>query len=168
MDSAQRLYYSLPAFGLNLAFHPTDFTQVNAGINRQMLDQAIALLELENTDSVLDLFCGLGNFTLAIATRAAKVLGVEGVQSMVERGEENAGRNQLGNASFICADLTKPPHEHDWLQHGFDKVLLDPPRSGAADVLPAVVAAKPSRIVYVSCNPATLARDAALLQVHGY
>jgi len=167
-DNPSRLYYSLPEFNLSMAFHPMDFTQVNAGINRQMLNKAVELLQLKSSDRVLDLFCGLGNFTLAIATRSAEVIGVEGVQAMVDRGQENARRNQLGNVQFLCADLTRPPHVHDWLQQGFDKVLLDPPRSGAADVLPAVVAAHPSRIVYVSCNPATLARDAALLHEQGY
>jgi len=167
-DTESRLYYSLPDFDLELAFHPMDFTQVNAGINRQMLTRAIDLLELKSTDRVLDLFCGLGNFTLAIATRAASVVGAEGVQAMVERGQENAARNALANIQFVCADLAKPPAEHAWLQQGFDKVLLDPPRSGAAEVLPAIVAANPERIVYVSCNPATLARDAAILRELGY
>jgi 23S rRNA (uracil1939-C5)-methyltransferase len=163
-----RLYYQLPDFKLEFAFHPMDFTQVNAGINRMMISKAIALLELTPTDSVLDLFCGLGNFTLPIATIAAHVTGVEGSAAMVERGEENARRNKITNATFLSADLTLPPSQHAWLQQGFDKVLLDPPRSGAQEVLPAVIAARPQRIVYVSCNPATLARDAAILVAHGY
>lgn len=165
---SERLHYRLDEFDLTFAFHPTDFTQVNAGVNRRMVSKAIELLELENTDRVLDLFCGLGNFTLPIAGTAAKVVGVEGAASMVERGRENAARNGIVNAEFLCADLTRPPAEHAWLQGGFDKVLLDPPRSGALEVLPAVIAARPARIVYVSCNPATLARDAAVLQDAGY
>ncbi|MES2624306.1 MAG: 23S rRNA (uracil(1939)-C(5))-methyltransferase RlmD [Pseudomonadota bacterium] len=167
-NTLERLYYQLPEFKLELAFHPTDFTQVNAGINRLMVSKAIALLELIPNDKVLDLFCGLGNFTLPIATVAAHVTGVEGSTAMVERGNENAARNNITNATFLCADLTLPPSQHSWLQQGFDKVLLDPPRSGALEVLPAVIAARPSRIVYVSCNPATLARDAAVLVAQGY
>ncbi|MDR2213844.1 MAG: 23S rRNA (uracil(1939)-C(5))-methyltransferase RlmD [Pseudomonadales bacterium] len=165
---AERLYYRLPAYNLELAFHPLDFTQVNAGINRLMLDQALHLLDPQAQDKVLDLFCGLGNFTLPLARRAREVLGVEGVAAMVRRGEENAARNGITNAAFVCADLSLPPAQHPWLQQGFDKVLLDPPRSGALEVLPALIAARPARIVYVSCNPATLARDAAVLHEHGY
>lgn len=164
----ERLFYTLPDFGLTLAFHPTDFTQVNADINRQMVRRAVELLELQPGDRVLDLFCGLGNFTLPLATRAAIVVGVEGSKAMVERGTENAQRNGLANLRFLQADLTLPPDSHPWLRDGFDKVLLDPPRSGALEVLPAVVAARPARIVYVSCNPATLARDAAFLAEQGY
>jgi 23S rRNA (uracil1939-C5)-methyltransferase len=168
MGTADRLYYQLPDFNLELAFHPLDFTQVNAGINRLMVSKAIALLELTADDRVLDLFCGLGNFTLPMATVSAHVTGIEGSAAMVERGEENARRNKINNVNFACADLTLPPSQHSWLQQGFDKVLLDPPRSGAQEVLPAVIAARPSRVVYVSCNPATLARDAAILVGHGY
>jgi 23S rRNA (uracil1939-C5)-methyltransferase len=167
-QTLDRLYYQLPEFNLELAFHPMDFTQVNAGINRLMVSKAIALLDLVGTDRVLDLFCGLGNFTLPIATVAAHVTGAEGSAAMVARGEENALRNNITNATFLCADLTLPPAQHSWLQQGFDKVLLDPPRSGALEVLPAVIAARPTRIVYVSCNPATLARDTAILVAQGY
>jgi 23S rRNA (uracil1939-C5)-methyltransferase len=165
---ADRLYYVLPEFGLTMAFHPMDFTQVNAGINRLMLQRALELLALESTDRVLDLFCGLGNFTLPIARKAQHVVGVEGAQMMVERGTENARVNGITNAEFYCADLTQPPEQHAFLKAGFDKILLDPPRSGAQEVLPALVALHPSRIVYVSCNPATLARDAGILATLGY
>jgi 23S rRNA (uracil1939-C5)-methyltransferase len=167
-NTEDRLYYYLPEFKLDFAFHPLDFTQVNADVNKLMIAKAISLLELKATDRVLDLFCGLGNFTLPMATIAAHVVGVEGSVAMVERGEENARRNNISNAKFLCADLTLPPSQHVWLQPGFDKVLLDPPRSGAHEVLPAVVAARPQRIVYVSCNSATLARDTALLALQGY
>ncbi len=167
-NGEERLFYELPDFNLHLAFHPMDFTQVNAGINRQMVRRAIELLELAPTDRVLDLFCGLGNFTLPLALSAAEVVGVEGAAAMVDRGTENAQRNHLVNVRFLKADLTLPPDQHAWLKQGFDKVLLDPPRSGALEVLPAVIAARPARIVYVSCNPATLARDAAFLAEHGY
>lgn len=164
----ERLYYHLPVFSLTLAFHPNDFTQVNADINRQMLQRAIELLDLQPTDRVLDLFCGLGNFTLPIARHAGQVVGVEGSNMMVERGRENALANGISNVEFHCADLTQPPAQHAFLRDGFDKILLDPPRSGAQEVLPALAALKPARIVYVSCNPATLARDAALLAELGY
>src|SRR5690606_33597140 len=119
------------------------------------------LLQPAETDRVLDLFCGLGNFTLPLARRSREVLGVEGVAEMVRRGAENATRNGLANVSFHCADLTQPTADLPWFSAGFDKVLLDPPRSGAQEVLPALIAAAPERIVYISCNPATLARDAA-------
>lgn len=163
-----RLYYEQPEFNLVFAFHPLDFTQVNADVNKAMVKKALELLEPQPDETVLDLFCGLGNFTLPLATRAAHVTGVEGVDAMVSRGQENAALNGIANATFLCADLTRPPSEHAWLQQGFDKVLLDPPRSGAFEVLPAVIAAKPKRIVYVSCSPATLARDTEYLQEHGY
>lgn len=163
-----RLYYRLDAFDVEFAFHPLDFTQVNAGVNRLMVSRALELLQPGPGERVLDLFCGLGNFTLPLARLAGEVLGVEGVAQMVERGTENAQRNGISNARFLCADLAQPPSTHPWLQAGFDKVLLDPPRSGALEVLPAVVAARPSRIVYVSCNPTTLARDAGFLAEQGY
>ena len=163
-----RLYYHLPEFALTLGFHPLDFTQVNAGINRLMLQRALQLLDLQSTDRVLDLFCGLGNFTLPIARHARAVVGVEGAQAMVERGRENAIRNGIANATFHCADLTQPSAQQSFLQEGFDKILLDPPRSGAQEVLPALAAMKPARMVYVSCNPATLARDAGILATLGY
>jgi 23S rRNA (uracil1939-C5)-methyltransferase len=167
-EGAERLYYHLPEFALTLAFHPTDFTQVNAGINRMMLQRALDLLALEPADRVLDLFCGLGNFTLPIARKARHVTGVEGAAMMVERGRENAQANGISNAEFYCADLTQPAEQHAFLKAGFDKILLDPPRSGAQEVLPALAALQPARIVYVSCNPATLARDAGILATLGY
>jgi len=167
-EGPMRLWYQLPDYSLTLAFHPLDFTQVNASINRLMLQRALQLLELQPTDRVLDLFCGLGNFTLPRARHAGAVVGVEGAQSMVERGRENAGLNGITNAEFHCADLTQSPEQHAFLRKGFDKILLDPPRSGAQEVLPALVAMKPQRIVYVSCNPATLARDAGVLATLGF
>lgn len=167
-EGEDRLFYRLPDFGLTLGFHPMDFTQVNAGINRQMLNRAVTLLDPTPGERVLDLFCGLGNFTLPLATRGAQVTGVEGSAALVERGRENARRNALDNATFIQADLGLDPARHTWLREGFDKVVLDPPRSGALEVLPALIAARPRRIVYVSCNPATLARDAAALAAGGY
>ena len=167
-DSEARLHYQLPDYNLTMAFHPMDFTQVNADINHSMLASALELLDLKKTDKVLDLFCGLGNFTLPMATKAASVVGVEGSDEMVLRGNENAQKNELTNCSFYCADLFKPVAGMAWLNSDYDKILLDPPRSGALEVLKDVTACKPERIVYISCNPATLARDAAQLEEFGY
>jgi 23S rRNA (uracil1939-C5)-methyltransferase len=160
------LTYALPNHNITLAFHPSDFTQVNTSINRQMIDQALNLLELKNTDEVLDLFCGIGNFSLPIARYAKSVLGVEGDQKMVQRATDNAKRNHLENTKFTTADLTK---EFAFAKNlHINKVLIDPPRSGGYEVLPHILALNPERIVYVSCNPATLARDAEYLTAHGY
>ncbi|MCD6046638.1 MAG: rlmD [Gammaproteobacteria bacterium] len=160
------LTYALPNHHVTLAFHPADFTQVNTSINRQMIDQALHLLELKNTDEVLDLFCGIGNFSLPIARYAKSVLGVEGDPKMVQRATDNAKRNHLENVRFTAADLTK---EFAFAKNlRINKVLIDPPRSGGYEVLPHLLALNPERIVYVSCNPSTLARDAEYLTTHGY
>ena len=164
----ERLFYDLPEFKLNLAFHPMDFTQVNAHINRKMISKAIELLEINSEDKVLDLFCGLGNFSLPMATKAKFVLGIEGSESMVDRGQENALHMKMDNLEFNSADLTENLDTKHWVSYGFTKVLIDPPRSGAIEILPAVTALKPEKIVYVSCNPITLARDAACLKELGY
>lgn len=164
----ERLHYQLPEFGLSFAFHPTDFTQVNADINRRMVTQALRLLDVQPQERVLDLFCGLGNFTLPLATQAESVVGVEGDEAMVVRGRENARINDLSNVEFFGADLTKPFTDQPWGQQGFDKILIDPPRSGAQEIVAKMTHFKPARIVYVSCNPATLARDAGVLREQGY
>lgn len=153
---------------LELAFDPSDFTQVNAAINRQMVQRAVDWLELDDGDRVLDLFCGLGNFTLPIATQAKFVVGVEGSEEMVTRGQENAARNGLENVSFHQADLQSDFTKAKWSKSGFDKILIDPPRSGALDVVRHLAKFKASKVVYVSCNPATLARDAGVLIENGY
>ncbi|MES3006223.1 MAG: 23S rRNA (uracil(1939)-C(5))-methyltransferase RlmD [Pseudomonadota bacterium] len=168
IGGVDRLYYALPEFGLRMAFHPTDFTQVNGGINRRMISQALALLDLQPDDVVLDLFCGLGNFTLPVATRCARVVGVEGSDDMVRRGEENAAANGVNNASFYSANLCIDFDETTWGQPCYSKILLDPPRSGAIEIIPRLAALRAEKIVYISCNPATLARDAAELVKHGY
>jgi 23S rRNA (uracil1939-C5)-methyltransferase len=153
-----------PEPGLTLNFEPNDFTQVNAGINEKMIQKAINLLELSEQDRILDLFCGLGNFSLPMAKRAREVVGVEGDAVLVEHAEKNATLNNLDNAIFEQADLTKTTlKEYDWAQAGFNKILLDPPRSGAFEVLPQLTELGAELIVYVSCNPATLARDAGEL-----
>jgi len=162
------LYYTLPEYELKLYFLPSDFTQVNTGINQKMIVQALALLELDDKDNVLDLFCGLGNFTLPIATAAASVTGVEGDQGLIERARENAKNNNLLNIDFHVQDLTQDLSGQSWAQQKYTKVLLDPARSGALEMMPVIAAMKPERIVYVSCNPATLARDAGELVKHGY
>lgn len=164
-----KLSYRLPEFGVELFFRPTDFTQVNAEMNRSMVSRAIELLDPQPHERVLDLFCGLGNFTLPLARRAAEVVGVEGDAALIDRARDNARHNGIANATFYVANLAEETATPPWAPHAFDKVLLDPPRTGAAEVLGQVVATGAGRIVYVSCNPATLARDAGVLvHEHGY
>jgi 23S rRNA (uracil1939-C5)-methyltransferase len=163
------LSYALPAYDVTLQFLPTDFTQVNAELNIKMIDRAVAMLELTPDDRVLDLFCGLGNFSLPMARKAGMVVGVEGEESLVERARENAQRNQIENAEFHVADLNGDLASEPWYGKGFNKLLLDPPRSGAPVVVEKLIKPLPERIVYVSCDPATLARDAGVLvNQHGY
>ncbi len=163
------LTYALPAYDVRLAFEPTHFTQVNRAINGAMIDLALELLDVQPTDRVLDLFCGLGNFTLPLARRCAHVVGVEGEPGLVRRARANAERNGIVNAEFHVADLAQDVSIYPWLKQPFDKLLLDPPRSGAMEVIPTIVKLGFKRIVYVSCNPSSLARDAGLLvNEHGY
>ena len=161
------LYYEFKQFDIRVEFLPTDFIQVNAGINNALVARAIELLEIEATDTVLDLFCGVGNFTLPLARKANRVVGVEGDQALVERANHNKELNQLGSVNFYFGDLFKEDmtaESHgDWLEHQYDKVLLDPPRSGAAEMTRRMPTLNPKKIVYVSCGPATLARDAGVL-----
>jgi len=163
------LEYRLPELDLSLQFQPYHFTQVNPAINRQMIPRALELLALESHHRVLDLFCGLGNFTLALARRAGHVVGVEGEAALVARAGDNARLNGIDNAEFVAADLAKPVAEQGWIQARYDRVLLDPPRSGALEMMPVVAGLGAGRVVYVSCHPATLARDAGeLVHTHGY
>jgi 23S rRNA (uracil1939-C5)-methyltransferase len=164
----QRLSYDHPSAGLSLAFHPTDFTQINSAINREMVPLALELLDVQPTHRVLDLFCGLGNFTLPLARMAARVVGVEGSQAMVERGYENARRNGLENVEFHAFDLTRDVTGQPWAKGRYDRVLVDPPRAGALEMMPLLAKTGAEKIVYVSCNPATLARDAGELVKRGY
>ncbi len=158
---AVSLSYGLPAHAVEIRFEPCDFTQVNLGLNRLMVDQAIALLDPQPGERVLDLFCGLGNFTLPIARRAGLVVGVEGDAGLVTRARHNAEHNGIGNVEFQSADLcAEPQAAAPWHRRCFDKALLDPPRSGAREVLDTLAASGVRRILYVSCYPATLARDA--------
>ncbi|WP_426994147.1 23S rRNA (uracil(1939)-C(5))-methyltransferase RlmD [Methylomonas sp. CM2] len=155
--------YALPEYGVKFNFRPAMFTQVNYDINRQMIARALAALELTKADRVLDLFCGLGNFTLPLATRAGYVVGIEGDTPLVNHARENARLNRLDNVEFHVADLTKDVRDQPWSQQKFTKVLLDPSRAGASEVLHNFKHWRPERIVYVSCNPSTLARDAGIL-----
>lgn len=157
------LDYQLPEFDVQLGFLPTDFVQVNATLNQAMISRALALLDLQSGDRVLDLFCGLGNFTMPLARRAATVVAVEGEAGLVQRARENSQANGITNVEYHVADLAAAVDGLPWMQGGYDKVLLDPPRSGAQALLPAIAKLKASRIVYVSCGPATLARDAGIL-----
>jgi 23S rRNA (uracil1939-C5)-methyltransferase len=153
---------------VTMAFHPMDFTQVNADINRQMIGRALDWLDIQPGERVLDLFCGLGNFTIPLATRADHVVGVEGDDAMVVRGRENAKLNGLENVEFYGANLQADFTKEVWAKEGFDKILIDPPRSGALDVVNYLANFEAKRVVYVSCNPATLARDAGVLIEKGY
>ena len=163
------LTYDLPAFDLSLAFQPNDFTQVNSDINQQMIQRAVSLLELRPDDRVLDLFCGLGNFTLPLARGSGHVTGVEGDEGLVARARENAQRNAISNTRFYTANLYEALENEPWLQESFNKILLDPPRSGAQEILHHLPGLGAERIVYVSCYPGTLARDAGILvEEHGY
>jgi 23S rRNA (uracil1939-C5)-methyltransferase len=167
LDNEEFLQYEQPHYNLTFWFHPTDFTQVNPAINRDMVQKALALLDLQPTDSVLDLFCGLGNFTLPISRFVKHVVGVEGSDEMVQRASMNAERNQISNVEFHAADLTKPQNA-PWVKQRYNKLLLDPPRSGALEILPLLNDWQPAKIVYVSCNPATLARDIGEMLQYGY
>ncbi len=163
------LEYALPEFDLRLAFGPSDFTQVNAELNRSMLQRAMELLQPGPDDCVLDLFCGLGNFTLPLARKAGHVVGVEGDQGLVDRARTNAQRNQLSNVEFHMANLVEDQQHASWWQHRFSQVLIDPPRSGAQEVLPLIAATAAEKLLYVSCHPASLARDAGILvHEHGF
>ena len=171
------LAYTLPEFGIGMPFRPTDFTQVNHQINRVLVERALRLLDVQPTDRVADLFCGLGNFTLPLATRAAEVVGIEGSPALTERSLQNARANRLDQKTVFYNRNLFEFSVQDLLSLGrFDRMLIDPPREGAMDVCKAIAElasedpeASPKRIVYVSCNPATLARDAGVLvHIGGY
>lgn len=163
------LHYSLPAFDVTIEFEPTDFVQVNGAVNEAMVDRAVEQLEAGAGEAVLDLFCGLGNFSLPLARRARQVVGVEGDAALVARARDNALRNGLGNATFHAADLFQDSGDSNWARRPYDRVLLDPPRAGAREVLPVVGRCGAGRVVYISCHPGSLARDAGLLvKEHGF
>jgi 23S rRNA (uracil1939-C5)-methyltransferase len=157
------LSYSIDGGRVEIAFGPVDFIQVNRGINASMVDAAMNLLEPAPSDSVLDLFCGLGNFTLPLARRAGRVLGVEGDAPLVAKARANALHNGIDNAHFAVENLFEPNNFGEWANARYDLVLLDPPRAGAAELLPRVAHWQPRRVVYISCHPGSLARDAGIL-----
>jgi 23S rRNA (uracil1939-C5)-methyltransferase len=158
------LVYRLPEFDIELEFAPTDFIQVNADLNRLMVSRAVQLLDPQPDERVLDLFSGLGNFTLAISRRAGRVLGIEADKALVAKARHNADRNTVTNAEFRAGDLYRTEAPDPWDGEQFDKWLLDPPRTGAVEAIKRLPAqGGPRRIVYVSCNPGTLARDSGVL-----
>ncbi|MFN8769850.1 MAG: 23S rRNA (uracil(1939)-C(5))-methyltransferase RlmD [Neisseriaceae bacterium] len=166
-----KLSYSLSNFNIEMPFHPTEFTQINPKINIKMVELAVNLLELNVTDEIFDFFCGIGNFTLPIATKAKSITGIELNENLVSRAKENAVYNKLDHkTSYIAANLFTIDSE--WLNKlgKRDKWLIDPPRDGAVKLIESITPEiAPQKIVYISCNPATLARDAAILvNIHGY
>jgi len=168
-EPAPVLSFRLPQWDVELAFEPLDFIQVNAGLNQKMIALALELLDTRPEHRVLDLFCGLGNFTLPLARQVREVVGVEGDAGLVARARANGQRNGLGNARFFAADLATDQRGAPWMRQGFDRLLLDPPRSGADEVLRQLPLKGIDRIVYVSCHPGSLARDAGfLVHEHGY
>lgn len=170
-NTQNNLSYSLPKFNITMPFLPSEFTQVNPNLNQEMVNLAINLLEIKETDCILDFFCGIGNFTLPIATKAKVSYGIEGADNLVKRATENAKLNNLEHkTAFTTMDLFKvaPDYLRD-LGH-YEKWLIDPPRDGAMELIKSITPEiAPQKIVYVSCNPATLARDADILcNTHGY
>jgi 23S rRNA (uracil1939-C5)-methyltransferase len=157
------LCYTLPALDLRLCFSPQDFTQINLELNRLMVERALALLEPQPEERVLDLFCGMGNFSLPLGRRAGQVTGVEGEAGLVARARQNAAANHVDNARFYAANLYQVLDGEPWMRERFDAALLDPPRSGALQILPQLPRLGVERLLYVSCYPATLARDAGVL-----
>lgn len=165
---ARVLEYSPDDSANTLHFQPTDFIQINGAVSQQIVQRAIKWLDLQPGQRALELFCGLGNFSVPLAASGAELVAVEGEAKLVQRARDNASRLGL-NIRFECADLFKPDASAPWMQGHYDAVLLDPPRSGAREILPLIAAKRPQRIVYVSCHPGTLARDAGtLVNEHGY
>ncbi|MBP6309373.1 MAG: 23S rRNA (uracil(1939)-C(5))-methyltransferase RlmD, partial [Arenimonas sp.] len=163
------LIFDIANHSINFQFQPLDFIQVNAKMNEALIDQSISLLEPQSDDVILDLFCGLGNFSLPLAKLASEVVGVEGDQNLVSRAKENAIRNHIDNVNFFAADLNQPISAQWWKPKHFNKILLDPPRAGAIEVLKQLNLQGVNKIVYISCHPASLARDAGyLVNERGY
>ena len=162
------MQYTLRDHQLTFHFHPSQFIQINPAMNQAMVNQAITQFQLTPTDRVLDLFCGVGNFSLPIAKQCQQVIGIEGDHTAVAQAKVNAEHNHLSNTTFDTANLFKPDLNTPWMQQRFDKVLLDPPRAGAQKILPFLNTWQPSIVIYISCNPATLARDTAILSSLNY
>lgn len=161
------LNYRLADQNLVFAFQPYHFVQINSAVNRQMVTQALTLMDPQAEERILDLFCGLGNFTLPLAQLGKEVVGIEGDSQLIQWAQRNAQSNGISNTHFHLADLTQSMENQPWLKAGYHKVLLDPPRSGALQIIPQLALLRPRRIVYISCHPATLARDAGEL-VHRF
>lgn len=157
-----------PGKSVELLFGPNNFIQINAAINQAMVTRAIELLAPNFSDRILDLFCGLGNFSIPLATQCQSVIGIEGSPELVARARENAMHNAIANTQFYVADLSQPIKEQAWSQQAYNKLLLDPPRSGALEIIQQISSWPIERIVYVSCNSASLARDAGELIKQGY
>lgn len=153
---------------LTLQFSPADFIQVNAAVNQAMVQQALAWLMPKKSEQVLDLYCGIGNFSLVLAATGATVTGVEGLSTMVQQAHQNAANNNLAHCSFVQGDLHLPWPKQPWAQQHYDKVLLDPARAGAEVCVGEIARRKPAQILYVSCNPTTFARDAKVLLAARY
>ena len=153
---------------IRIEFRASDFVQVNSAVNQQMVAQALEMLDLRASDRALDLFCGLGNFTLPMALRCEQVTGIEGDRTMVRRALDAAEANGIGNAGFHAADLTAPDPQQAWMRDRYDRILLDPPRSGAAEMARVIGRFEAARIVYLSCQPSSLVRDAGIILAQGY
>jgi 23S rRNA (uracil1939-C5)-methyltransferase len=153
---------------ISIAFSASDFVQVNTGMNQKMVAQALSFLDLKSSDKVLDLFCGLGNFTLPMAQACEQVTGIEADAAMVMRAKQAALDNHIENSEYFAADLTKPESTDSWMRRRYDKILLDPPRSGAAEIVGLFKQFRASRIVYVSCQASSLVRDAGIICAQGY
>jgi 23S rRNA (uracil1939-C5)-methyltransferase len=163
------LVYALPEFAVTLEFQPADFIQINSELNERMVSRAIELLSPAASDRVLDLFCGIGNFSLPLARRARQVLAIEGDAQLVARARQNAARNGLDNVQFMTANLASESLDAPWTREHYDRVLLDPPRAGAKEVLPVIDRSGATRVVYISCHPGSFARDAGILvKEHGF
>ena len=164
------LRYALARSGVELEFAPVDFIQVNGAVNEALVERAAQLLQLDGAATLLDLYCGLGNFTLALARAAGRAVGVEGERALIERARGNARRNGIANAEFHLANLATPPDATaSWMRQAYTHVLLDPPRTGAPAMLAAVAALAPQRLLYISCHPGSLARDlGVLVHEHGF
>jgi 23S rRNA (uracil1939-C5)-methyltransferase len=167
--AAAPLRYGIAPFGVSIEFGPLDFVQVNADINTGMVGAALAALQVRPGERVLDLFCGLGNFTLPLAGRAAQVVGVEGDAGLVAKARANSAANAIANVAFFAGNLFDPASFGEWSVGHYERVLLDPPRAGAREVVERMASWRPRRVVYISCHPGSLARDAGILvETQGY
>jgi 23S rRNA (uracil1939-C5)-methyltransferase len=162
------LLYRLKNFDLTFHFEPLDFIQAHGSLNEELVQRAIEWLDPKYDDDILDLFCGLGNFSLPIAKKCQSVTGVEGSSAMTQRAAKNAALNNIANTQFFEADLEKDQALSPWINKHYDAILLDPPRSGASNIINHMIQTDPKRIVYVSCNPKTFAQDALKLTNFGF